>query len=76
MTISNAMSICHSKGTKVYGVNKLGKMYVEVSKPNTPNPTKSKKHHSSHKNLNDAVGKTYLHYARELNLSNAICLSL
>jgi hypothetical protein len=64
MTLSQAMSICHRNKIIAYGVNKKGKLFVEVVEKKVT--TKSKKLHNSNESLNDAVSKTYLFYANKL----------
>lgn len=65
MNINKAMSICHKANLKVYGVNRSGKMYVEVNESNKITPSKIL--HNSSKSLNEAVAKTYIHYANKLS---------
>ena len=58
MTISNAMSICHKNGVKVYPI----KEKVCVDRENTEPIIYSK----TPSNLNEALAATYIHEAKKI----------
>lgn len=66
MNISEAMSLCHKNNIKVYGVNKKGKLFVQVEDSITKKITPSSKNHSTMIKLNEAVSKTYFYFAEKL----------
>ncbi len=69
MTISQAISKCNKSGIKVYGLQVASYFFVEMSDRNVNNgePKRYKKSLNSNKDLNEAVTKTYIHFANQIS---------
>lgn len=66
MEINQAMLTCHKNGIKVYPIpnTRLGTQ-IEVKK-NEEEPIRYKKRLNSHEDVNEAVKKTYIHFATKI----------
>lgn len=66
MSISEAVSICVKNEIKVYPVKRRNGWFLQV---NFKGVLKTfEKRLDSNKDISDAVQKTYLHYAKKINL--------
>lgn len=67
MSINEAMQICIKNNVKVYGVKRGSEFFVEINEKGKK--TSSKIRYNNNKDLNEAVKKTYIHFANKILLN-------